>query len=445
MQHRRVHSYIAFFLGLVLLPGIWWSIPAVEAQSEIEKLQAEIRERNNRLGDIEKEIAQFEAELQKVGTERNTLQRAINQLELERKKVQSEISATEQRIDATDLELSQTILEISATKKSIEKNQEAVASTIRELFQYESESMIAVLLQHQQLSDFWTTLEALEVVRNTMTNRVTELMQLRETLEQKQQQAEERRSTLAQLRDQYSDQNTVLVNNRAEQSELLAATKSEEEAYQKLLQEKITARDRIIREMREFESKLQFILDPNTIPPAGTPVFQWPLQNIIITQLFGGTEFAARNAAAYGGRPYHSGVDFGAPRGTPIFAPLGGVVRATGNTDAVPGCWSWGKWTLIDHANGLATLYAHQDLISVTPGQRVATGDIIGYVGNTGFSTGPHLHFTVYARDGVSIRRFNEIKAVTGCGAATTPVAATEAYIDPMLYLPAPTNVRWAL
>jgi murein DD-endopeptidase MepM/ murein hydrolase activator NlpD len=112
-------------------------------------------------------------------------------------------------------------------------------------------------------------------------------------------------------------------------------------------------------------------------------------------------------------------------------------VRATGNTDAVPGCYSWGKWTLIDHANGLSTLYAHQNVVGVTAGQKVNTGDIIGYVGNTGFSTGPHLHFTVYAKDGVNVRRFNEIKTVTSCGPATTPVAATDAYIDPILYLPA--------
>jgi murein DD-endopeptidase MepM/ murein hydrolase activator NlpD len=202
------------------------------------------------------------------------------------------------------------------------------------------------------------------------------------------------------------------------------------------LAERRAAQEQITKELRDYESKLQFILDPNTIPTAGTRVFDWPLKNVIITQYFGGTEFAARNASVYGGRPYHSGIDLGTPRGTPLYAPLAGTVRATGNTDAVPGCMSWGKWTLIDHANGLSTLYAHQDLISVTPGQRVATGEIIGYTGNTGYSTGPHLHFTVYAQDGVTVRRFNEIKTVTSCGPATSPVAATEAYLDPMLYLP---------
>jgi len=442
---KPVRYIIAFLCGVLVFPVWHTSTPPVSAQSEVQRLQNEIQQRNNRLGDIEKEIAKFEAELQKVGAERNTLQRAINQLETERRKVQAEIAYTEQRIGATDLELQRLLYEIETAENSIEVNQEAVASILRQLYQHDNESMVTILLSQRQLSDFWNTFEALEVARNSIMTKVQELQELREDLSEKKAEAEGRRSSLLTLKNQYSDQNSVLTNNRTEQAQLLQATRNEEAEYQRLLREKQAARDLIVREMREFEAQLQFILDPNTIPPPGTPVFQWPLQNIVITQLFGGTEFAMRNAAAYGGRPYHPGVDFGAPRGTPILAPLAGVVRATGNTDAVPGCFSWGKWTLVDHANGLSTMYAHQDVISVAPGQRVATGEIIGYVGNTGFSTGPHLHFTVYAKDGVSIRRFNEIRTVTSCGAATTPVAATEAYIDPMLYLPPPNNVRWAL
>lgn len=428
---------IAFIIG-VLLPNLFFLSPhGVFAQSEIEKLKEQINERNSRLSEIEAEISKFEGQLKEVGAEKKTLQSAINQLELERKKVNAEISRTSNLISSTDLEINKLVLEISNTKKDIESVQSAVGSIIRSEFIESERSLIELLLSQKKLSDFWNSYEAHENVRDTLSSKVSFLSEAKAVLEEQRNSSESKRSELNSLKNQYSDQNIVLVNNTKERSELLTLTKNEEKNYQQLLASQKAAKDQILKELRDFESKLQFILDPNTIPSPGTAVFQWPLEKVIITQYFGGTEFAARNASVYGGRAYHPGVDFGTPRGSAIRAPLGGTVRATGNTDAVPGCYSWGKWTLLDHANGLTTLYAHQDLISVTEGQKVSTGDIIGYSGNTGYSTGPHLHFTVYAKDGVSVRRFNEIKSVTSCGAATTPIAAVDAYIDPMLYLPA--------
>ena len=407
-----------------------------QTSAEIQALQEQIQDRGNRLNEIEREIAQFEAALQEVGAERQTLQQAIRQLELERSRVEAEIRRTQNQIAAADLTLEVLAAEIADTERSIANLQDGLAENIRLAYQSADESLITILLRNEKLSDFWSDLEAQETIRNTMATRVSRLNELRTDLLVKQEATDSQREELVSLRTQYSSQNTVLTNNRAEQAELLRATQNEEAAYQQMLAERRAAREQIVREVREFESQLQFFLDPTTIPTPGTTVFDWPLENIRITQLFGGTEFAARNPSVYSGRAFHPGVDFGVPRGTPIYAPLGGTVRATGNTDLVPGCFSWGKWILIDHANGLATLYAHLDHIGVQPGQRVATREIIGYSGNTGFSTGPHLHFTVYVAEAVSVRQFNQIRTTTSCGSATTPVAAHEAYLDPMLYLP---------
>lgn len=86
----------------------------------------------------------------------------------------------------------------------------------------------------------------------------------------------------------------------------------------------------------------------------------------------------------------HTGIDFGAPTGRPIRACRGGtVVRAS---------WygGYGNAVIVDHGGGMQTLYAHQSRIGVGVGQRVNAGDVVGYVGSTGNSTGPHLHFEVY-------------------------------------------------
>ncbi len=414
------------------------SMPVLaQSTAEVDRLKGQIDESNNRLLQIEKEIAAYQTELKKVGGEKTSLQKAINQLELERKKVNADISYTQNKIGATDLEISKLNIEIDNTEETISQNESAIAATLRELDELDDQSLVEAVLTYKNISELWNTVAVLEQIRSVMGDEVKSLVSQKILLEEKHEAHTAKRDQLVDLKEQYVDQNQVLTSNKTEKGKLLSATKSEEAEYQKLLKDRETARELILKELRTFESQLQFILDPNTIPPKGTPVFNWPVENVIITQLFGGTEFAKQNASVYGGRAYHPGVDFGVPRGTPIMAPLAGTIRATGDTDAVPGCYSWGKWTLVDHPNGLATLYAHQSVQSVTPGQQVATGEVIGYSGNTGYSTGPHLHFTVYAKAGVSVRKFNEIKTVTSCGAATTPVAATDAYIDPMMYLPA--------
>lgn len=418
-----------------MLPYLFAAFPAM-AQTEAERLQREIDERNERLASIEKEIAAYEAELQKVGAEKSTLQSAINQLELERKKIQADIRLTEGKIKSTDVEINKLSLEIDDAEKSIRSNQAAIGENLRLLSQSENDSLIEVFLRHDNLSEFWGEVEELETVRQSMRDRVVDLSRLKELLGGKVEEESDKRSELVSLREQFAGQHSILEGNKKEKTNLLTATKNEEANYQKLLADKKAARDQLLKEVQAIESELRFILDPNSIPTKGSSVFRWPLDKVIITQYFGYTKFALQNAGVYKNN-MHNGIDLGAAVGTKIYAPLTGTVRATGNTDSVPGCYSWGQWVLVDHPNGLATLYAHLSYIGVSAGQKLDTGDVIGYVGATGYATGPHLHFTVYVSAAVQVKRFNEFKAVTGCGAAFSPFSAIEGYLDPLDYLPA--------
>ena len=430
----RTRSIVAFIVGLFIIPVAVFGTQFAFAQSEVERLQQEIANKNSRLSDIEKEIAQYEAALQEVGAEKSTLQKAINQLELERKKVQADIKLTENKISSTDLEINKLSLEISAAEKDILQNEAAIGEILRRMNIADDESFIEVFLRHENISEFWDAFESLETVKTSMSAKVKSLALLKQELELKRNENTEHRDQLVDLRSQYNDQQSILTSNTASKAELLSATKNEEAEYQAMLKARQEARDQLMAEVRDIESQLQFILDPTTIPSAGSAVFRWPVDNPYITQYFGYTKFALQSGAYKNNM--HNGMDLGAPTGTKIYAPLTGTVRMTGNTDLVPGCYSWGKWALIDHANGLSTMFAHMSQISVTPGQTVNTGDIVGYVGNTGYSTGPHLHFTLYVKDGVEVKQFNQFKAVTGCGSALSPFAAVEAYLDPLDYLP---------
>ena len=100
--------------------------------------------------------------------------------------------------------------------------------------------------------------------------------------------------------------------------------------------------------------------------------------------------FGMRRHPILGYRRMHTGVDWSAPRGTPIIAAGNGVVEKAG--------WNkggYGKQTIIRHPNGYVSSYSHQTRIAkgVSPGKRVRQGQVIGYVGSTGLSTGPHLHY----------------------------------------------------
>ena len=430
----RTRSVISFICGCLLIPLLYVSGVYVNAESDITELQAEIEQKNDRLAEIEKEIAEFETALQEVGAERSTLQSAINALELERKKVMADVRLTENKIDATDLEIQQLENKISTTEDNISTNQAVVAEILRRMNMSDEETLVEVLLRQEQISNFWNELEDLQTIRRSMHERTKQLEILKGSLEEAYTQNENRKEDLLGLRRQFTDQQSILVSNKATQSELLRQTRSEEAEYQRLLADKKAARDELLAAVRDIESQIQFILDPNTIPSPGTDVFLWPLDNVIITQSFGYTKFAL--SGAYQGSQ-HNGMDLGASVGTPIKAPLTGTVRSVGNTDSVPGCYSWGQWVLIDHPNGLSSMFAHLSRIGVQPGQKVSTGDIVGYVGNTGYSTGPHLHYTLYVSEGVEVKQFKEFKSVTSCGAARSPFAGIEAYLDPIDFLPA--------
>lgn len=135
------------------------------------------------------------------------------------------------------------------------------------------------------------------------------------------------------------------------------------------------------------------IIQPGNMP-AGTGLLQWPLpETFKITSGFG-----ERIDPFTGEHSFHTGTDIAAPEGTPILAAADGTVSIANATDPWGG--GYGYYTKVDHGSGLETLYAHCSVICVLPGQTVQQGEVIGYVGSTGNSTGNHLHFEVWV-DGV--------------------------------------------
>jgi murein DD-endopeptidase MepM/ murein hydrolase activator NlpD len=129
--------------------------------------------------------------------------------------------------------------------------------------------------------------------------------------------------------------------------------------------------------------------------PAGAPdvqTFPAPTGSGTLTLPVAGpvtSPFGARTSPTTGAQEFHEGIDIGAAEGTPIRAAASGTVTFAGQMSG------YGNVVILSHAGGLQTRYAHQSAMSVTAGQTVAAGEVIGAVGATGEATGPHLHFEV--------------------------------------------------
>ena len=161
------------------------------------------------------------------------------------------------------------------------------------------------------------------------------------------------------------------------------------------------------------------------MPTAQKGIMAWPIK-ASLSQTYGclHTAFARRSYPLCDNKKggFHNGIDIDGDMGDPVRAALSGTVAYVGNL----GRYSYGKWIGIKHDNGVTTIYAHLSAQSVSVGQKVKTGDIIGYVGSTGYSTGSHLHFGVYLTSSITL---NESKIVRGL------MIPTGYYLNPLSYL----------
>jgi murein DD-endopeptidase MepM/ murein hydrolase activator NlpD len=138
-------------------------------------------------------------------------------------------------------------------------------------------------------------------------------------------------------------------------------------------------------------TELQGFIKNKEVLLASTPAIQ-PVSNKDLDRIASG--FGYRIDPVYKTVKMHAGLDFAAPQGTPIYATANGTVSTAGNSGD-----GYGNHVIIDHGYGYETLYGHMFKVKARNGQRVKRGQIIGYVGSTGKSTGPHCHYEVHKND----------------------------------------------
>jgi murein DD-endopeptidase MepM/ murein hydrolase activator NlpD len=406
------------------------SLVSVHAQTATD-LQSKIDQRNSDITALEAQIKGYQTQIDSLGSQATSLASAIKSLDLSRKQLEARSALTQDQISATTYKIQQLASQISVKEGNINDDQRIVRQTFVALEQSGDQSIPTILLGSNSVGQAWDSLNALGALIGSIRDRIGTLNSDKAALETNKQMSEKAKSDLVALNRQLVDQRAIVLATSAEKNSLLTATNQSEASYRQLLADKKTEEAALQQEINQYEEQLHLLVHPNQIPHTGSGVLSWPLDSIRITQYFGNTPFATANPQVYGGMG-HNGVDFAAAIGTPVKAALSGTVIGVEDTDLYPGCYSFGKWVMVKHANGLSTLYAHLSLQSVGVGQQVTTGQLIGYSGNTGYTTGPHLHFGVYATAGTVIRQFTNS---LHCQGATIPIADFSAYLNPLSYL----------
>jgi murein DD-endopeptidase MepM/ murein hydrolase activator NlpD len=420
-DYKKLFRIILPIIILVVPIAFLWAQTATDIQNKITEKDSSIKK-------LEQEIASYQTELNNLGQQKSSLNSSIKQLDLTRKKLIADIAVTQNKIDKTNLKIQSLSKDINTKQNSISNDIEAISRGIKQTNEFENESIVETILSSNDFSLIWNDIDNMVTIREKVRDKILELKQIKGELEDTRKETIDAKNELLSLKSELADQKKIVEQNTNDKKKLLSQTKNSEANYQKVLKDRLAQKDALEKELRDYESQLKYILDPSKLPNAG--VFSWPLDYVYITQLFGKTE-AGKRLYANGS---HNGVDFRASVGTPVKALAAGVVAGVGDTDTqCPGA-SFGRFIFIKYDNGLSSAYGHLSLVKANIGERVLRGQIVAYSGNTGYSTGPHLHVSVYAPNAAEVKSLPS-KSCPG-RVLTQPVAPINAYLDPMYYFP---------
>ena len=401
----------AFFLALALVVAI--PKPSLAQETKLKELEQKKIESQVNVENKKSRVLDIEKEQEIVLNEITELDLKIQDLESEIQKVLEEIELLEEDIEKAELE-------IQGLEKEIEDGTEDFRKRIKAMYINSQVGSLEVLLSSEDLSGLlskasmmkFITEYDIELLNNLKHNKLevdakkAELAGkkaaaeiLRESLEEKsnvlRDKINERYEKMESLSDSLVateedisnlEQELQIIEAQIGQEKTAIANKKAEERQRRLVEERRKAQARLQAakgQKQAHEAKKTFSTQKNY--ETGNGQYGWPVPNSRrITSSFG-----YRGNPTGWGSDFHRGLDIAAGSGTPTVAASDGVVIHAGYQG------SYGNLIKIRHDNGTETRYAHLSGYNVSTGQRVSRGDTIGFIGSTGNSTGPHLHFEI--------------------------------------------------
>lgn len=336
------------------------------------------------------QLEQSQQELKRVNQLIQQRRQQLRENQLKQRNVLQELQLIDQDIKNTNAELARLDGDMASIQKAIDKTQTELQTTQRDLdarsailnnrlcdiYMDGNVSFLEVLFGASSMSDFLTRFDLMKRIAQQDVTLMNELAAERDRIAQAKLALEKQKNEVAALQDQKRAQQLFLTARSQDRKQVLNQLETQREAYEK-------AMDELEATSRKLTSIIQQLQAQHPTPRQGTGRFIWPVSGAVTSS------FGMRYHPILHQNRMHTGIDISASYGTPIKAADGGTVIYVG--------WMGGdgQVVVIDHGGGIATLYAHLSSYAVGKGAVVRQGQIIGYVGSTGWSTGPHLHFEV--------------------------------------------------
>jgi murein DD-endopeptidase MepM/ murein hydrolase activator NlpD len=405
--------------------------PIAEAKADRAAIKAELAAQRARLDELRAtsnalsdQLDAAEAALNAVTAQYERVVGLLGQVRREVKEIHHELAILHARIDRMDSRLRAVATDILLQTVELRDREALLQDHLRSAYEQSQVSLLEVILHADSLDEATNQVGYLLTLSDQDKALADEIRSIREQLEFKQETLQEGRAALSEARLVASEQQDLLVERREqlerlerETAKLKAAAAQkradQEAALNAALEAKGDVQEQIAANQRAFEQANalvgELVAEREALEEArrlaeedarrhaselSASGFRWPEAAFRVTQEWGPTSFTMEPPYTYKGVYYphfHGGIDIAGGCGTPIMAAKAGVVVASGQP-LYP--YDPGYGVVIDHGGGIQTWYWHiTTQVLVTPGQVVNTGQIVGYEGSTGFSTGCHLHF----------------------------------------------------
>jgi murein DD-endopeptidase MepM/ murein hydrolase activator NlpD len=333
---------------------------ALQRQNAIAEKQQEVQ---GKLNELTYTADRINAELKELQNQINDAQKTLSDKQAAYSQVQSQVKSVEK--------------EIGENQKELDERRQVLGLRIKGIYEDGQISYLGLLFESANLGDFITRIEYLSKLVANDQKLLQDIKTQQEKMLQQKAQLEVIRNQSAQLLAEATAVETDLKTKKQQQQATLAANKKAQQA-------ELDENEKLEAESNALREKIRKIQVSRKGGTVGT-VSNWPLPGRYEVS----SPFGWRTHPISGKRSLHTGIDIPAPSGTALHSVGAGEVIYAG--------WygGYGNAVVIDHGKGVSTLYAHQSRLAVSEGQTVTQNQIIGYVGSTGFSTGPHLHFEV--------------------------------------------------